>query len=361
MEQMVKLALPAALLALAAPATGAFEQAFGSPWLGGGAAASLFARSPLFASHNPASAALMDSPGVAASAARPFGLAPLDRMAVAGCGRPAGVPLAGCFDLSGNGECSEASLGLSGAFPAAPGVVAGLGAHLRRLQITGYGTGMGASADLGVVYSPLAGVYGGAAVRGLLRTGLGESGDPACPRRIDLALGLCPAEGVTAAVGYRSAEHLPAELSVHSTYAPAEALSVFAGVQTGPTRFTVGLAVSLGPGEVSYAVCQHAELPATHSAALCWGGCAFRPRPLSLGGEEAGEGSEGDHVDFPVNVNTATSAQLQAVPGIGPAKAGSILAWIRDHGPFESLEDLLQVPGIGPATVEGFRGYLVAE
>ena len=360
MEEMVKLFLPAALLALAAPATGAFEQAFGSPWLGGGAAASLFARSPLFAASNPASAAMMYSAGVAASAARPFGLAPLDRMAVAGCGRVAGVPLAGSFDLSGDGDCSEAALGLAGAFAAAPGVSAGVGAHLRRMQITGYGTGTGASADLGVVYSPLAGVYGGASVRGLLRTDLGQSGDPACPRRLDLALGLCPARGVTAAVGYRSAEHLPAELSVHSTYAPAEALALFAGLQTEPTRFTVGLAVSLGPGEVSYAVSQHAELPATHSAGLCWGDCAFRPEVLDLGGD-GGDGDDGESSEFPVNVNTATSEQLQTVPGIGPAKAASILAWIRDHGPFESLEDLQYVPGIGPATLEGFRGYLVAE
>ncbi len=354
---MVKLALPAALLALAAPATGAFEQAFGSPWLGGGAAAALFARSPLFASSNPAAAAMLDGSGVAASAARPFGLTPLDRVAVAGCGRVLDVPLAGSFDLTGDGDCSEAALGLAAGFTAAPGVVAGMGAHLRRMQITGYGTGMGASADLGVVYSPLEGLYGGASVRGLLRTDLGDSGDPACPRRLDLALGLSPAAGVSAAVGYRSAEHLPAEVSVHSAYTPAEALSIFAGLQTEPTRFNVGLAVSLGPAEVSYSVSQHAELPATHSAGVCWGRCAFRPDVLDLG-DDGGDGGGGE---FPVNVNEASSEELQTVPGIGPAKAASILAWMREHGPFQTLEDLQDVPGIGPATVEGFRGYLVVE
>ena len=358
MLEMVKIALPAALLALAAPATGAFELLPQSPWLGGGAAAGLFPHSPLAIAANPSAAGLMEGPGASISVSRPFGLAPLDRLSMAGCGTLLEVPLAGGFELSGDGDCSEASLGVAAGFLAAPGVAAGLGAHVRRLQITGYGTGVGASADLGVAYTPLPGLYGAAAVRGLLRTDLGRSGDPACPRSLDLSLGLAPAEGVTATVGYRSAEHLPAEISVHSTYAPAEALSLFAGLQTEPTRFTVGLAVSAGPAEVSYSVAQHSELPATHSGGLMWGRCAFRPATLELGGDDGGSPEE---EAFPINVNTATSRQLQTVPGIGPAKAASILAWIREHGPFQTLADLQYVPGIGAATVEGFRGYLVVE
>lgn len=359
MLEMVRKAVLAALLALAAPSPGAFEATARSPWLGGGAAAGLFARSPLFASANPATTAMMDSWGVAAAAARPFGCGELDRLAVSGCWRLLGAPMAGSFDLSGDGACSEASLGLAAAYPLVGGVVAGAGVYGRRMQISGYGTGAGASADLGVVYSPLPGVYGGGAVRGLLRTELGESGDPACPRSLDLAVGLCPAEGVTAALGYRSTEHLPAEVSVHSAYAPVEEVSLFAGVQTEPTRFAVGIAFQAGPAEASYSVGQHAELPATHSAGLCWGRCAFSPRPL-LPGEGAEEEPEAG-VEFPIKVNEATSEQLQAVPGIGPAKAASILAWIRDRGPFERLADLQYVPGIGPATVEGFAGYLVVE
>lgn len=359
MWEMVRIAVLAALLALAAPSPGAFEAVARSPWLGGGAAAGLFARSPLCVSANPAAAAMMDSWGVAAAAARPFGCGELDRLAVSGCWRLMGAPMAGSFDLSGDGACSEASLGLAAAFGLVEGVVAGGGVHGRRMQISGYGTGAGASADLGVAYSPMQGVYGGAAVRGLLRTELGESGDPACPRSLDLAVGLCPAAGVTAALGYRSTEHLPAEVSVHSAYAPVPEVSLFAGVQTDPTRFSIGIAFGAGPAEASYAVGQHAELPATHSAGLCWGRCAFRPRPLSTGGE--GEEGPDTGVEFPINVNGATSEQLQAVPGIGPAKAASILAWIRENGPFRCLEDLQYVPGIGPATVEGFAGYLVVE
>jgi len=51
-----------------------------------------------------------------------------------------------------------------------------------------------------------------------------------------------------------------------------------------------------------------------------------------------------------VNLNTATTEQLEALPGIGPALAGRILAWRDDHGRFASVDELQEVSGIGPAT-----------
>ncbi|MGC8839608.1 MAG: helix-hairpin-helix domain-containing protein, partial [Anaerolineae bacterium] len=53
----------------------------------------------------------------------------------------------------------------------------------------------------------------------------------------------------------------------------------------------------------------------------------------------------------PVDLNTATSAQLEALPGIGPALAQRIV----EHRPYRSVDDLLAVPGIGPATLEKLR------
>ena len=51
----------------------------------------------------------------------------------------------------------------------------------------------------------------------------------------------------------------------------------------------------------------------------------------------------------PVNLNTATLADLDRLPGIGPSLAREILAYREAHGAFASVDDLLLVPGIGPA------------
>lgn len=61
---------------------------------------------------------------------------------------------------------------------------------------------------------------------------------------------------------------------------------------------------------------------------------------------------------FTVNVNSAPAAELAVLPGLGPALAARIVDHRRAHGPFETLEDLLDVPGIGPATLEALRPHL---
>ena len=57
----------------------------------------------------------------------------------------------------------------------------------------------------------------------------------------------------------------------------------------------------------------------------------------------------------PVDLNTATAEQLEALPGVGPATSRAILAYRSSHGRFRSVTELLEVPGIGPAKLEALR------
>lgn len=57
----------------------------------------------------------------------------------------------------------------------------------------------------------------------------------------------------------------------------------------------------------------------------------------------------------PVDLNTADAAALESLPGIGPATAEAILAHREQHGPFRSVDDLLDVRGIGDAKLEALR------
>jgi competence protein ComEA len=61
----------------------------------------------------------------------------------------------------------------------------------------------------------------------------------------------------------------------------------------------------------------------------------------------------------PVDLNSATAEQLDALPGIGPVTAQKIVDYRQAHGPFRSVEDLDAIPGIGPSRVDNLRGLVI--
>ncbi|WP_237193803.1 ComEA family DNA-binding protein [Rothia nasimurium] len=56
-----------------------------------------------------------------------------------------------------------------------------------------------------------------------------------------------------------------------------------------------------------------------------------------------------------VNINTASAEELQTLPKVGPVLAASIISWREQYGGFSSVDELDQVSGIGPATLEALR------
>lgn len=61
-----------------------------------------------------------------------------------------------------------------------------------------------------------------------------------------------------------------------------------------------------------------------------------------------------------VNINTASAEELAAaLPGIGPGKAQNIVEWREANGPFQTVEQLLEVSGIGPKTLEAIRPHVL--
>lgn len=76
------------------------------------------------------------------------------------------------------------------------------------------------------------------------------------------------------------------------------------------------------------------------------------------GGKSRGSHRQPSGPTRPVNVNTASAQELEALPGIGPKLAQRIVEYRTQHGLFACPEDLEKVDGIGPATVNRIRPFV---
>jgi comEA protein len=62
-----------------------------------------------------------------------------------------------------------------------------------------------------------------------------------------------------------------------------------------------------------------------------------------------------------IDLNRATAAELQLLPGVGPALSRRIVEYRETNGEFVEIEDVMQVSGIGPKTFEAIRDHLTIQ
>lgn len=74
-----------------------------------------------------------------------------------------------------------------------------------------------------------------------------------------------------------------------------------------------------------------------------------------------GETQSGQHSDGKVNINTADSAQLMTIPGVGQAKADAIIRYREEQGTFQKTEDVMQVEGIKEGSFSKMKDYICVE
>ncbi|MBW0099326.1 ComEA family DNA-binding protein [Pseudonocardia sp. KRD-184] len=129
----------------------------------------------------------------------------------------------------------------------------------------------------------------------------------------------------------------------------ADALEAAGGALPGTDLSTLNLARRVLDGE-QIAV----GVPAAVDAAPAWPAGA-------VGGAAPGEGAAGagGATTGPVDLNTATQAQLDALPGVGPVTAQRILEWRRRNGRFTRIEQLREIEGIGERRFAQLRELVV--
>ena len=117
----------------------------------------------------------------------------------------------------------------------------------------------------------------------------------------------------------------------------ADAIARAGGMSRGAAQAAVNLAAPLADGEqVLVPSLGAAGAPGAPS------GAAAGPSPSA-----------------PVDLNSATVEQLDALPGVGPVTAQKIVDYRTEHGPYTSVDDLDAIPGIGPSRIENLRGLVI--
>ncbi|AOW92952.1 competence protein ComEA [Rhodococcus sp. WMMA185] len=124
----------------------------------------------------------------------------------------------------------------------------------------------------------------------------------------------------------------------------ADALDAAGGVRDGGDTLGLNLAQRLSDGDQ-----------------VLVGAAASAPPPSAVGGGAGGTGSEirgaatSGAIEGPVNVNTATESELDALSGVGPVTAAAIVAWRTVNGKFTDISQLGEVDGIGPVRLAKLR------
>ncbi|MGV9710387.1 helix-hairpin-helix domain-containing protein [Gordonia sp. NPDC003424] len=138
----------------------------------------------------------------------------------------------------------------------------------------------------------------------------------------------------------------------------ADAIARAGGAREGADLLSLNMAQRVNDGDQILVGYAHGPGRMTlRSAVVAAGGEADGGRsPSTI--PSAGAGPRAAATSAPggkVDLNTATEAQLDALPGVGPVTAKAILAWRDRHGRFTSVDQLGEVDGIGPARLAKLR------
>ncbi|MGC0251659.1 ComEA family DNA-binding protein [Pseudactinotalea sp. Z1748] len=173
-------------------------------------------------------------------------------------------------------------------------------------------------------------------------------GDQSEPSGTDATSGDTGSPGLALVIVHvAGAVHEPGIVELPGTARVHDALTAAGGATAEADLAALNLAAAVIDGQQVYVPVVGEEVRAGA------GGRDAPPVPAGSGEHGGGEAAP------VVNLNSADSAELQTLPGIGPAMAERILAHRDEHGPFGGVEELQAVSGIGPATMERLRDLVI--
>lgn len=147
--------------------------------------------------------------------------------------------------------------------------------------------------------------------------------------------------------------HTPGLVTLAPGARIADALQAAGGAVNGADTIGLNMARPLGDGEqIVVGLAPVPGQPVALGSSVATGTTPTSKAPPS------GPGSLKAKPGAPVDLNTATAQELDALPGVGPVTAAAIVAWRQANGKFTSVDQLADVEGIGPARLEKLRALV---
>ncbi|WEG14209.1 helix-hairpin-helix domain-containing protein [Pullulanibacillus sp. KACC 23026] len=154
---------------------------------------------------------------------------------------------------------------------------------------------------------------------------------------------------VTIMIDVKGAVVHPGVYTISNTSRVVDAIDIAGGLQKDADSAKLNLAEHLADEMVIYVPKKGEELPDEFSSGTV---------SPSASSPTANTTSSSSTTSTLVHLNSATEADIETIPGIGPAKAKAILDYREQNGPFKTIEDLGNVSGIGDKTIERLKPYL---
>jgi competence protein ComEA len=234
----------------------------------------------------------------------------------------------------------------------------GIGAALRwmRLDLGEYGSAQALGADIGFAGRPRSDLALGVSLRNLNHPLLGACGDEV-PSTFCLGLTFRPQERLVICGNLRHDVNCPVELRLGEEYWVLNSLALRFGLSAQPSVFACGAGYHGRWLQFDYALRSHPRLGATHQVSCSF----FRDHEQRRGSVADSARVSPEPLDSVVSrpdlldINSANLEELDLLPGMSMGTAQEIVRYRREHGPFGSIDDLDNVPGIGPGTIKRIR------
>jgi competence ComEA-like helix-hairpin-helix protein len=228
----------------------------------------------------------------------------------------------------------ETSLLASYSRELSPGFMLGGNIRWMNLSIKNYDSDYTTGIDIGALARVNKDLSIGFYTRNINNARIGKDNED-LPQFITAGFAFKPVSNLTLTGDVYHESKFETEFHTGGEYNISKFLILRSGIQTNPSRFALGFGIRYWKMEFDYGYYTHLELGATHGISL----------NIKFGKRVTREVEKPKEV---ININTASVQELRKLPGIGVKTAAEIIKYRKEHGGFQTIEEIMEVPGIGP-------------